>query len=140
MTSPAELETQHTLRTAVSRYEDLRSRESLAGSASEDAPDIADAERLSAAEELELLALGEVIARKSGYGRQLSVRNARAAGASWAAIGHALGTSKQAAWEAHARWIDGQSGQHAVSGVEGLDVAEASEARRLAGSADDAGA
>jgi hypothetical protein len=138
MTSPAELETRHTLRTAVSRYEELRSRESLAGSAGEAAPDIAAAERLSAAEELELLALGEVIARKSGYGRQLSVRNARASGASWTAIGRALGTSKQAAWEAHTRWIDGQTGRHAAAGVEGFDDAEAAEARRLAGSADDA--
>jgi len=138
MTSPAELEVQHTLRTAVARYEDLRSRESLTGSASEPAPDVADAERLSAAEVLELLALGEVIARKCSYGRQLSVRNARAAGASWTAIGRALGTSKQAAWEAHTRWIDGQSGRHAAGGFEGLDDAGSAEARRLAGSADEA--
>jgi hypothetical protein len=137
VTSPSEVETRHTLRTAVARYEDLRSREALAGDAADAAPDVADAERLSAPEVLELLALGEAIARKAGYGRQLSVRNARAAGASWTAIGRALGTSKQAAWEAHTRWIDAQSGQHRTSGVEGMDDDEATDARRLAGFPDD---
>ena len=76
---------------------DLRLRDSLA-----EPP-------LPRAETLELLALGEVIARKSGYGRQLTVRSARAAGASWAEIGSALGTTRQSAWEAHQRWIDGQA-------------------------------
>jgi hypothetical protein len=67
--------------------------------------------RLPAAEALELLALGEVIACKAGYGRQLAVRAARAAGASWSQIGQALGTTKQAAWEAHTRWLDQQARQ-----------------------------
>jgi hypothetical protein len=137
MTSPSEVETRHTLRTAVARYEDLRSREALAGNAADGAPGVAGAERLSAAEVLELLALGEVIARKAGYGRQQSVRNARATGASWTAIGRALGTSKQAAWEAHTRWIDAQSGQHRASGFEGMDDGETTDARRLAGLPDD---
>jgi len=123
MTSPAEVESRHTLRTAVGRYEELRSREVLDGLAADDV--------------LELLALSEVIARKAGYGRQLSVRNARAAGASWTAIGRALGTTKQAAWEAHTRWIDSQSAQHRGSGHEGLDDAETAAARRLAGAPDD---
>jgi hypothetical protein len=137
MSSPADLESRHTLRTAVARFEDLRSRESIAGSASEEAPEVADAERLSADDVLELLALGEVIARKTGYGRQLSIRHAREAGASWTAIGRALGTTKQAAWEAHTRWIDGQSGRHRGSGFEGMDDGEAADARRHAGSPDD---
>src|SRR6266851_5441851 len=38
---------------------------------------------LSRQEALELLALSEVIARKAAYGRQLTVRSARAARASW---------------------------------------------------------
>jgi hypothetical protein len=63
---------------------------------------------LTREEALELLALGEVIARKAGYGRQLTVRTARAAGASWSQIGAALGTTKQSAWETHTRWIDDQ--------------------------------
>lgn len=60
-------------------------------------------------ESLEMLALGEVIARKSGYGRQLGVRSARRAGASWAQVGAALGTTKQAAWETHNRWLEEQA-------------------------------
>ncbi len=123
MTSPAEVESRHTLRTAVARYEELRSREVLDGLAADDV--------------LELLALSEVIARKAGYGRQVSVRNARAAGASWTAIGRALGTTKQAAWEAHTRWIDTQSAQHRGSGHEDFDDAETAAARRLAGAPDD---
>ncbi len=137
MTSPEEIERQHTLRTAVARYEELRAREVLADSADGTSPEIADAERLPASDVLELLALSEVIARKAGYGQQLAVRTARAAGASWASIARALGMSKQAAWEAHTRWIDGQSGQHGASGFEGMDDDETATARRLAGAPDD---
>jgi hypothetical protein len=137
MTSPEEVERQHTLRTAVARYEELRSRELLADSAGTESPDVADAERLPASDVLEMLALGEVIARKAGYGQQLAVRTARAAGASWTAIARALGTSKQAAWEAHTRWIDGQGDQYRGTGHEGLDDDETERLRRLAGSPDD---
>lgn len=112
MTSPELLERELTLRTAVARYDDLRIRDALAGSPD----DLAEgagvaAERLDQAQALEMLALGEVIARKAGYGRQLGVRSARSAGASWTQIGLALGVSKQSAWEAHTRWIDEQAGQ-----------------------------
>jgi hypothetical protein len=137
MTSPEEVERQHTLRTAVARYEELRSRELLADSAGTGAPDVAEAERLPASDVLEMLALSEVIARKAGYGQQLAVRTARAAGASWTAIARALGTSKQAAWEAHTRWIDGQGDQHRGTRHEGLDDDETARLRRLAGSPDD---
>jgi len=82
---------------------------------------------------LELLALSEVVARKAAYGRQLSVRAARTAGASWAQIGAALGTSKQAAWEAHNRWIDDQAAAHGQPGQMGFDAADAAEARAIAG-------
>lgn len=133
MRTPDELERQVTLRTAVLRYEDLRSRDSLADLAAEEEMVAAGVAPLDRSEALELLALGEVIARKAGYGRQLAVRTARAAGASWSQIGLALGTTKQAAWEAHARWIELQVQQHARSGYEGLDQAEAERARALAG-------
>jgi hypothetical protein len=137
MTSPDEVEQQHTLRTAVARYEELRSREVLAGSAGTASSEVADAERLPASDVLEMLALSEVIARKAGYGQQLAVRTARAAGASWTAIARALGTSKQAAWEAHTRWIDGQAEQHRRTGHEGLGEQEIDRLRRLAGSPED---
>jgi hypothetical protein len=88
-------------------------------------------------EALELLALGEVVARKASYGRQLAVRTARATGASWSQIGAALGTSKQSAWEAHLRWIEDQAEQHRRSGYEGLDDDRATAARALAGEPDE---
>jgi hypothetical protein len=134
MTSPEEIERQHTLRTAVARYEELRAREVLADSADGNTPEVADAERLPASEVLELLALSEVIARKAGYGQQLAVRTARAAGASWASIARALGVSKQAAWEEHTRWIDMQEQQ---ASNEGLDPAEVARLRRMAGPPDE---
>ena len=137
MTSPEEMERQHTLRTAVERYEELRARELLADSTDGTVPGVADAERLPASDVHELLALSEIIARKAGYGQQLAVRTARAAGASWASIARALGTSKQAAWEAHTRWIDAQSDAHATTGHEGLDRDEVARLRRMAGSPDD---
>ncbi|MFJ5222512.1 hypothetical protein [Streptomyces sp. NPDC088400] len=137
MSTPEELESRFTLLTAVARYDELRIRESLSAP-DEDGfrldPDIA---ALTREETLELLALGELIARKAAYGRQLSVRSAREAGASWSRIGAALGTSKQAAWEAHGRWIDEQARQHRQTGSIGWDDADATAARALAGEPDD---
>jgi uncharacterized protein (DUF1501 family) len=133
MTTPDELDTRLTLRTAVARFEELRTREALATDAGDETP----AAGLSREETLELLSLGEVIARKAGYGRQLTVRTARAAGASWTAIGRALGTTKQSAWETHARWIDDQASRHRTDGVSGLDELAVARSRRLAGQPDD---
>ncbi|MDT5031550.1 MAG: hypothetical protein QOC94_1721, partial [Actinoplanes sp.] len=103
MAIPDDLERQHTLSTATTRYDELRMRDALAVMSSDEhsAP-------LTREESLELLALSEVVIRKAGYGRQAMVRSARGAGASWTQIGTALGTSKQAAWEAHNRWIEDQ--------------------------------
>jgi hypothetical protein len=131
MTTPDELEQQHTLSTATTRYDELRMRDALATMAAD-----ADNPPLSREETLELLALSEVVIRKAGYGRQAMVRSARGSGASWNQIGAALGTSKQAAWEAHNRWIEEQARQHEVTGFEGLDPTEASAARGLAGPPD----
>jgi hypothetical protein len=99
--TPDQLEREHTLRTAVARFDELRTQDSLA---SDD--DLGGAAALTGEEALEMLALGELIARKAGYGRQLGVRSARRAGVSWTDIGRALGSSKQAAWETHHRWLD----------------------------------
>ena len=92
--TPDLLEREHTLMTATARLDHLRMREAL-----EEPP-------LGREDALELLALSELVARKAGYGRQLTVRSARAAGASWSQIGAALGTTKQSAWEAHTRWLE----------------------------------
>ncbi|MBY8874244.1 hypothetical protein K7640_20655 [Micromonospora sp. PLK6-60] len=107
--TPDSLEREHTLLTAVARYDELRTRDALAPAGVDDEPYPAEAAPLTREEALELLALGELIARKAGYGRQLAVRSARATGASWSQIGGALGTSKQSAWEAHTRWIEEQA-------------------------------
>jgi hypothetical protein len=131
--TPEQVEREHTLATAVARFDALRARESLADTAAEMG---FSAEPLTREEALELLALGEVIARKAGYGRQLTVRSARATGASWTQIGHALGTAKQAAWEAHTRWIDGLVERNRAQHGAGLDEADADAARRLAGDPD----
>ncbi|MFF2851247.1 hypothetical protein ACFVT5_33670 [Streptomyces sp. NPDC058001] len=124
MTTPQSIEPAHTLRTAVTRLDELRGRDSLADAG-------AAGEALNRQELLELLALSEVVARKAAYGRQLSVRAARAAGASWTQIGAALGTSKQAAWEAHHRWIDEQAARHRDEGLE-FDADMEAAARGLA--------
>jgi hypothetical protein len=134
MTTPGSLERQHTLATAVARYDDLRARDLLASTAAGmDDDDPFGPRQLPRQEALELLALGEVIARKAAYGRQLTVRSARIAGASWSLIGAALGTSKQSAWEAHSRWIDQQAQQHASLDYEGMNEHETAAARALAG-------
>jgi hypothetical protein len=131
--TPDSLESQHTLTTAVARSNELRTRELLASGPADDGAPSA----LGKHEALELLALSEVITRKAAYGRQLTVRSARAAGASWSQIGAALGTSKQSAWEAHTRWIDQQAGQHARLDYEGMSAHHAASARALAGPATD---
>jgi hypothetical protein len=138
MTTPESLEAQHTLATAVARYNELRVRDLLASAGAELGPDEPPAPApLPVPEALELLALSEVIARKAGYGRQLTVRSARMAGASWSQIGGALGTSKQSAWEAHSRWIDQQEERHGRISYMGLDEQEAATARAIAGTADE---
>ncbi|SEG84683.1 hypothetical protein SAMN04489712_11749 [Thermomonospora echinospora] len=133
MHTPDTLEKLHTLRTAVARHDELATRHALAC----DEPDAPAA--LTRQQALELLALGEVIARKAAYGRQLVVRSARAAGASWSQIGAALGSSKQAAWEAHHRWIDEQARRDLGDAHLGLTPEEEAAARALAGPPDPAG-
>jgi hypothetical protein len=132
--SPDELERDHTLSTATTRYDELRMRDALAAMAGE--PQADDASALSRDEALEMLALSEVVIRKAGYGRQAMVRAARDAGASWTQIGTALGSSKQAAWEAHTRWIEDQGRQHDRTGYEGLGPDAVAKARDLAGGPD----
>jgi hypothetical protein len=133
MTLLDDLEHRTTLTAAVARYESLRRRDSQVEFSDADEHAVA----LTRGEMLELLALGEIIARKASYGRQLVVGQAREAGASWAQIGQALGVTRQSAWEAHTRWIDAQAAQHQVNDYEGLDDEAADEARRRAGFPDD---
>jgi len=131
MITPDTVQNHLTLRTAAARFDELSLRDVLALMAEDDGA--ASVHPLAREEALELLALGEVIARRAGYGRQLTVRSARASGASWSQIGAALGISKQAAWEAHSQWIEGQAQQHLRDGCSGMDPAMADDARTLAG-------
>src|SRR5262245_2870300 len=131
MTTPDVTHTHPTLLSAAARFDDLSLRDALASTTEDDMAD--GGQPLTREEALELLALGEVIARKATYGRQLTVRSARAAGASWSQIGGALGMSKQAAWEAHSLWIEDQAEQHRRDGYGGMDAEMADAARGLAG-------
>lgn len=131
MTTPDTMERDLTLRTAAARLDELRMRGALAPL------DDDGALSLRVAESLEALALSEVLIRKALHGRQLDVRSARRAGASWAQIGAASGTSKQAAWEAHDRWINGQAELHSDTDHEGLDPSQVQGARAVAGPSSD---
>ncbi len=124
------LEHDITLRTAAARLDRLRMHGALS-------PLDDGALALSTSEALEALALSEVLIRKALHGRQLDVRAARRAGASWTQIGAAAGMSKQAAWEAHDRWINGQAELHRNTDHEGLDPSHARGARAIAGQPDD---
>ncbi|WP_055492899.1 hypothetical protein [Streptomyces sp. TP-A0356] len=126
MTTPENVEPRYTLLTAAARLDELRARESLAGAGS-------GAGQPDRGELLELLALSEVVARKAAYGRQLTVRAARAAGASWAQIGAALGTSRQAACEAHARWLDAHAAAYGRPGRRGTGTVDAAGTRTACG-------
>ncbi|WP_141579290.1 hypothetical protein [Actinomadura sp. WMMA1423] len=125
MVTPDGIERDITLTSAAARYDELWVRDAVG-----EPP-------LPREGVLELLALGEVIARKAVYGRQLAVRSARRAGASWAQIGAAMGVSKQAAWEAHGKWIDDQAEQNRRSDYQGLDEDQVTAARHLAGDVDE---
>lgn len=125
MSTPDTQEARHTLMTAAARYDELRLRDALGDGDPGSTP-------LTREESLELLALGEVLARKAGYGRQLAVRAARSRGASWSQIGAALGTSKQSAWETHTRWIEDQAAANRRDGYGGMDPADEAAARALA--------
>src|SRR6266540_4083412 len=76
MYTPDNMEHQFTLLTATARHDQLRTRDALAPPADpradgDEAPEERSAVPLNKNEALELLALGELIARKAGYGRQL---------------------------------------------------------------------
>jgi hypothetical protein len=73
-------------------------------------------------ESLELLALGEVVARKAHDSRLIGVRAALRGGAGWDRIAQALGTTPQEAWDDFTASIDDE-----------LDPQAAAAARELAG-------
>jgi hypothetical protein len=78
--------------------------------------------QLDVSESLELLALGEVVARKAHDSRLIGIRAALRGGASWDEVADALGVTPQQAWDTY------------TEAVAALDDETAASARELAGS------
>src|SRR4051794_14807311 len=78
--------------------------------------------QLDVSESLELLALGEVVARKAHDSRLIGIRAALRGGASWDEVAGALGVTPQQAWDTY------------TEAASALDDEAAVSARELAGS------
>ena len=104
-TNPEVLESEFSLLTAVTRLDFLSRRDNIVVDQPNDSADHDDdwtrikdvTTTLDVDEALELLALGEVVARKAHEHRQLGIRAALRGGADWSQIGRALGVSPRAA-------------------------------------------
>src|SRR4051794_20170550 len=139
--TPEVLAREFSLLTAVTRLDFLSRRDNVVLDGPNDSADddddwmkIKDATTsLDAEEALELLALGEVVARKAHEHRQLGIRAALRGGADWSQIGRALGVSPRTAWEVHTRWLDAQAKARRAGDQNALDEESLREARRLAG-------
>ncbi|SFO42247.1 hypothetical protein SAMN05660359_03323 [Geodermatophilus obscurus] len=133
--TPQVLEQEFSLQTAATRLDFLSRRDSGAGSGTS-APErdeddwtslLAQQTSLDVAESLEVLALGEVIARKAHDSQLIGFRAALRGGASWEQIAAALDVAPAEAWTSYHRAIERQE-RAAVLGPQ-----EAAEARELAG-------
>jgi hypothetical protein len=133
--TPEALEGEFSLTTAVTRLDFLSRRDSaetplntVVDADEDDWSSIkAAGTSLDVPEALELLALGEVIARKAHGSRLVGIRAALRGGAGWAEIAAALDMTPAAAWDLYAQMIDEQVRARA------LDAEAAASARRLAG-------
>lgn len=133
--TPEGLEQEFSLPTAATRLDFLSRRDNgdtalntVAEAADDDWSPIRDtATSLDMHESLELLALGEVVARKAHGSRLIGIRAALRGGASWEQIGAALGVTPAAAWDAYHQAIESSTAQRALN----RDAAES--ARQLAG-------
>ena len=140
-TTPDALEREFSLVTAVTRLDFLSRRDNVVIDEANDSADDDDdwlkikdvTTTLDVEEALEVLALGEVVARKAHEHRHLGVRAALRGGADWVQIGHAMGVSPRAAWERHTRWLDEQAAARQRGDADALDAEELAEARSLAG-------
>jgi hypothetical protein len=128
--TPARLEDEFTLPTAATRLDFLSRRDNgdTAVNTVVDPDDDWSAIRaittsLDVAEALEVLALGEVIARKAHDSRLIGLRAALRGGADWEQIAAALDRTPAQAWETYLALVD-----------EDLDGEAADAARELAGS------
>jgi hypothetical protein len=141
-TTPEVLESEFSLMTAVTRLDFLSRRDNnvVIDQPNDSADDDDDWMRikdvtttLDADEALELLALGEVVARKAHEHRQLGIRAALRGGAGWDDIARAMGVTPRVAWERHARWLDEQATARQAGDADALDPEALDQARQLAG-------
>ena len=140
--TPEVLESEFSLVTAVTRLDFLSRRDSnvIVDQPNDSADDDDDWMRikdvtttLDVDEALELLTLGEVVARKAHEHRQLGIRAALRGGADWSQIARALGVTPRAAWARHISWLDEQTAARAVGDADALDAESITVARQLAG-------
>jgi hypothetical protein len=129
--TPDALEHEFTLTTAATRLDFLSRRDNgdtalntvHEADADDDWRSLRETEmQLDVFESLELLALGEVIARKAHRSRLVGIRAALRGGSSWEQIADALGCTPQKAWDIY----------HETVAAE-LDGVAATSARELAG-------
>ena len=133
--TPEALEQEFSLTTAVTRLDFLSRRDSGATTLNTvtdvDADDWTSfkdtSTSLDVPESLELLALGEVVARKARDSQLTGFRAALRGGASWAQIGEALDVPPEEAWTRFHQLIERQERSRV------LDPAAAAAARELAG-------
>jgi hypothetical protein len=128
--TPEALEAEFSLTTAATRLDFLSRRDNgdtALNTVRDDDADswtslLQDSTQLDVHESLELLALGEVIARKAHDSQLLGIRAALRGGADWDVIAAALGVGPQEAWDSYTESVARQ-----------LDADAAASARELAG-------
>ena len=133
--TPEDLEREFSLSTAATRLDFLSRRDSgvaTLNTVTAEDPDDWSAIRdtgtnLDVPESLELLALGEVIARKARDSQLTGIRAALRGGAGWDEIAAALDATPEEAWTAYHRLIERQEEERA------LEPDAAASARELAG-------
>ena len=133
--TPELLEREFSLSTAATRLDFLSRRDSGSATLNIDADEDPDdwssnkdaATNLDVPESLELLALGEVIARKARDSQLIGIRAALRGGARWDDIAAALDVAPEEAWTAYHRLIERQERTRT------LDAGDAASARDLAG-------
>jgi hypothetical protein len=76
--------------------------------------------QLDVHESLELLALGEVVARKAHDSRLVGIRAALRGGASWEQIATALGVTAEQAWDTFLASVEQQLEDDAAAAARGL--------------------
>ena len=128
--TPEALEAEFSLTTAATRLDFLSRRDNgdtaLNVVRDDDADSwtalLHDQTQLDVHESLELLALGEVVARKAHDSQLVGIRAALRGGADWEQIAAALGIGPQQAWDSYTESVGRQ-----------LDADDAAAARELAG-------